>query len=166
MRHASIVALTIAFVATWASPSAAQSRSAAAFEKLKSLAGTWDAKAPDGSGAVVSYEVTSNGSAVLERIVATGENMITMYHQDGDRLVMTHYCAAGNQPRMVADVPTGEIKSLTFRFLDVTNLASPSASYMNGLTISFLDAAHVTTTWSDHEGDKDVAWTFQLERRK
>ena len=30
------------------------------------------------------------------------EDMISMFNLDGDRVVLTHYCAAGNQPRMVA----------------------------------------------------------------
>ena len=60
------------------------------------------------------------------------EDMITMFNLDGDRLLMTHYCACGNQPRMVASAsPDG--KTITFDFLDATNLATPDAGHMNRL---------------------------------
>ena len=52
-----------------------------------------------------------------------GSWVLTVFHLDGDRLILTHYCMAGNQPRMQAtsyDAKKGEIR---FQFLDATNLA-------------------------------------------
>ena len=159
-----LASIVLAIATPAAAP--AQSRSSAAFEKMKSLAGDWRARLEDGSIVDIGYEVTANGSALLERIGAPGEAMVSIYHQDGDRLLMTHYCSVGNQPRMSATVPAGAVKTLTFTFLDVSNLASASASYMSGLTISFKDANHVTAVWTNHEGGKDVPMTFELERKK
>ena len=47
------------------------------------------------------YRNVSGGTAVEERIFAgTPKEMITVYHGDGsNRVLMTHYCALGNQPR-------------------------------------------------------------------
>ena len=50
---------------------------------------------------VSTYRVTAAGSAVMEVLFpGTDHEMVTVYHQDGDDLILTHYCAAGNQPRM------------------------------------------------------------------
>ena len=78
------------------------------FDRLKSLEGTWtgrsgwDEGADKGAGEVtVIYKVTAAGSAVQETLFpGTPHEMVTMYHMDGADLMLTHYCAAGNQPRM------------------------------------------------------------------
>lgn len=74
----------------------------AAFEQLKTLAGSWQgplASSSDASRVTVEFEVTSNGRAVLERQFAgTAHEMVTMYYLAYDRLQATHYCAMGNQP--------------------------------------------------------------------
>ena len=74
-----------------------------AFEKLKSLAGTWDATMlkPDGEKTTVEYRVTAHGTVVMQTMfVGTPHEMINMYTVDGDALVATHYCSAGNQPTL------------------------------------------------------------------
>ena len=85
----------------------------AAFAKLKTLAGEWQAETPKGK-AQVSYELISGGSVVLERDSMPGEGaMITAYYLDASQLVLTHYCTAGNQPHMVAqrfDDRSGELE--------------------------------------------------------
>src|SRR5690349_4484997 len=108
-------------------PAVPTSDAAAAFAKLKSLAGEWEGNTDKGK-VRLSYEVISGGNAVAERETgAQMPEMLTVYHLDGNRLLLTHYCAAGNQPRMEAtafDPQTGELR---FKFLDATNLASPGA---------------------------------------
>jgi len=74
------------------------------------------------------------------------EDMISMINLDNDRLLMTHYCSAGNQPRMVATAsPDG--KTITFDFLDATNLSSPDAGHMHRVIFTFVDANHHTEDW-------------------
>lgn len=120
----------------------------AAFEKLKSLAGTWDTTSPEGEPTTVTYKVVSNGSAVMETISHKSEaDMISMYTVDGDRLMMTHYCGIGNQPRMRASVPSGDIKELKFSFVDGTNMKKTDM-HMHALDMKFIDDTHVENTWS------------------
>jgi len=73
---------------------------AAMFARIKSLAGQWEAQV-NGGKAEITYEVIAGGSAVMERESAEGmPPMLTVYYLDGNRLLLTHYCMAGNQPRM------------------------------------------------------------------
>jgi len=88
-----------------------------------------------------------------------------MFNLDGDRLLMTHYCAVGNQPRMVAG-PSPDGKTFTFSFLDATNLATPDASHMNHLVISRLDANHHTEEWVYNDHGKEMKEVFDLWRKK
>ncbi len=118
----------------------------AAFDRLRGLAGTWEAKA--GKQKIrVTYEVIAGGSAVVEREMP--ENMAvmeTVYYLDGSRLLLTHYCMLGNQPRMEAkeyNPGTGELK---FEFLDITNLA-PGAVHMHRGTFRFIDSDHLAGSW-------------------
>jgi len=139
------------------------------FEKLKTLTGEWSAKTEDGQPVRVSYKVVSNGSAVMEMLsMGKGEgDMVTVYHLNGDNLMLTHYCSAQNQPRMRAEPVTGEVKSLTFSFLDATNLVGPDAGHMNRLAVNFLDKGHFTQEWTWRENGKDAhTAVFQFERKK
>jgi hypothetical protein len=74
-----------------------------AFEQFKQLAGEWvgasDKPGHEGGGAV--FKVTSAGSAVEETMMpGTPYEMVNMIHPDGEDIVLTHYCAEGNQPEM------------------------------------------------------------------
>src|ERR1044071_4021628 len=72
----------------------------AAFNRLKTLAGNWEATSTRGK-VTSAYEVISNGSALVEHVKGTGEDeMLTVYHLDGNLLVLTPFCTAGNQPHM------------------------------------------------------------------
>jgi len=128
--------------------------SAAAFSRLKALAGEWEATTPTGKFHV-TYEVIGGGTAVVERDRGEGmPEMLTVYHMDGKRLLLTHYCMAGNQPRMEAqafDAASGEIQ---FRFLDATNLASPAAGHMRNATLRLTDVRHFSSNWEYFEDGK------------
>jgi hypothetical protein len=92
--------------------------------------------------------------------------MLTVYHMDGKRLLLTHYCMVGNQPRMEAksyDPATGQLE---FRFLDITNLASPSAPHMRNATLRIVDSRHLNSAWEYFQDGKAEAHEFQLTRVK
>src|SRR5262245_61344602 len=102
--------------------------SRAAFERLKGLVGAWDATDKDNPAAAetVTYTMTGRNSVLLESFSAPTSgmgHMLTAYHLDVGRLVLTHFCGAGNQPRMrVTSVEEGG-KHLAFEMYDITNLA-------------------------------------------
>ena len=134
------------------------------FEDLKALDGTWEGTVKNGQPVEVDYRVTSNGSALMSEIKGK-EDMISMFHLDGERLLMTHYCSAGNQPRMVASAsPDG--KTFTFAFIDGTNLATPDAGHMSRLIISMPDANHHTEEWIYNDHGKEMKEVFDLWRKK
>ena len=126
----------------------------AAFSRLKTLVGEWEADT--GMGKVhVSYELIAGGTALVERESSDKmPAMLTVYYVDGGRLLLTHYCMAGNQPRMQAhrfDAATGEME---FQFLDATNLASPGAGHMHNARIRVLDDQHYSAAWQFYEDGK------------
>ena len=101
----------------------------AAFERLKALAGEWEGTNGRGLPARLTYRVTSQGTMLLETLASKEQDgkeveMMTAYHVDGDRLMMTHYCV-NTQPRMVAVSVSGN--TIHFTRKDVTNY--PGAPY-------------------------------------
>jgi hypothetical protein len=112
----------------------------------------------------VEYKVTSNGSALMSEIKGK-EDMISMFSLDGERILLTHYCTIGNQPRMAATAsPDG--KTITFRYVDATNLATADAGHMDRLTVSMLDANHHTEEWVFSDHGKEMKKTFDLWRKQ
>ena len=104
----------------------AQSDAQKSFDKLKTLEGSWEGHvtttpvAPEVEGKMmqVSLRVTSMGNAIMHEMKGAGrpDDPITMLYMDGDRLMLTHYCDAGNRPRMTGKMaPDG--KTVEFEFL-------------------------------------------------
>ena len=97
-----------------------------AFDAFKKLAGDWVGKgaASPGQGEKVSvnFKVTSGGSAVVEtEMPGTSQEMVTIIHPDGSDLVLTHYCAIGNQPQMRAPGRL-EGKQVAFHFVPMMSI--------------------------------------------
>ena len=91
-------------------------------------------------------------------------DMITMYHQDGAGLLMTHYCSENNQSRMRAS--STDPKRIAFRYSDATNLSSPDAPRMSGLVVTLKDADNFTQDWTHTAGGKEMSSTFAYTRKK
>ncbi len=151
-----------------AGPAFAQSKAEPGFDMLKSLVGEWQGEGPDGSPVQLTYELFSGGSALVEKMEPEGDkpSMITVYHLDGDNLMMTHYCSAQNQPRMRAKPVKGGVEKIDFSFVDATNLSDPSEGHMAGLVVSFLDDDHITQEWTFLDEGKESPWKFEFERVK
>ena len=140
----------------------ADNSAAPAFEQLKTLAGTWERTAPDGKTHTSTWALIASDSVMMETMQP--ENVVTMYYLDGGRLMNTHYCMAKNQPRMVADVsPDG--KTIAFKFLDITNLASPDAFHMRGITMKLEGPGHFSQQWFYRKDGKDQTATYSYTRR-
>ncbi|HXM60191.1 MAG TPA: hypothetical protein VN950_04990 [Terriglobales bacterium] len=143
----------------------AQSDAQKSFDQLKSLTGAWEGKNSQGEPVQVSYRTTAGGSALMSEILGHGENMISMINFDGpNRLLLTHYCAVGNQPRMQASAsPDG--KTITFNFVDATNLDSPQSGHMDHLVIAMLGPDHHTEEWNFIDHGKQMKEVFDLTRK-
>ena len=167
MRLGPFVCLAL-FAASCASatPSRPSADDSAHFEKLKSLAGAWTQTGQTDAprGAKVTFRVTAGGAAIEQvDFAGTAHEMVTLYTLDRGRLVLTHYCVLGNQPRM-------ELKSVegdTMEF-DLTSLGNGDPSedaHMHHAKITLVDATHLTSAWTMWEnGRAGDTHGFSLER--
>ena len=151
----------------------AQSDAQKSFDQLKTLAGSWEGHVTtvpqqaelEGKLMQVSLRATSMGHALMHEMTGAGrpDDPITMLYLDGDRLLLTHYCDAGNRPRMAGKMsPDG--KTVEFAFLDVDG--STQYGHMHHAVFTVIDANHHTEDWSFMEGDKVVRAHFDLQRAK
>jgi hypothetical protein len=92
--------------------------------------GDWDVESSQ-SKAHSRFELISGGSVLLEHFTEPGgQEMLTAYHLDGSKLVLTHYCLAGNQPQMVAEKFDSASGELDFAFAGGSNIA-PGVGHMH-----------------------------------
>lgn len=138
-----------------------------AFATIKSMPGTWEGKAVEGHSMdgplQVTFKVVSRGSAVMSEILGH-DDMVSMFNMDGNRLLLTHYCSIGNQPRMEASAsPDGKI--ITFNYVDATNLATPDAGHMEKMVLTLLDENHHTEEWIFIDHGKEHRAVFDLHRK-
>lgn len=149
-------------------PSAAPSL----LDPIKALAGEWEMTDEKGVKQLAAvYRITGGGSAVCETMFpGSAHEMVNMYHLNGpDTLVVTHYCAVGNQPRMTCKSPTSKT-TFDFKTLDpakdVTNLKSIDGMYMGSLVLTITDADHITQDWTHFDHGKEAGKVnFELVRK-
>ena len=125
-----------------ASAQATDSDAKRAFEKLKTLTGSWQ-------GTVMRIPINftiravSSGNAILHEgdtsEAGPPKHEITMFYLEGDRLLATHYCDAGNRSRWEGKMsPDG--KAIEFSFLDV--VGSTRGGYLKDMVLTIIDADH------------------------
>lgn len=136
----------------------------ARFEMLKGLVGEWVQEEAEGAKeqkGEVHYKLTGSGSALVETLNPGDKmEMLTVYHMDGENLMLTHYCAMGNQPKMKAEAKA-EGKTLTFGCDSVSNVKSHDDPHMHSLTVTFVDGDHVKHEWGLFQDGK-VANTHKM----
>jgi hypothetical protein len=129
-----------------------------AFALVKTLAGRWQGPFlnPETGKPVTmeaSFRVTSRGNSIVHEMKGAGDaddpakydHPVTMFYLDGANLVLTHYCDAGNRPRMAAHV-SPDAKQVDFDFLDV---AGPTNhGHMDHVRITFVDSTHHLEEWT------------------
>ena len=145
----------------------AQSDAQKSFDKLKTLAGSWEGTF-EGKPMQVSLRVTSTGNALMHEMTQGGpDDPITMFYVDGDRLLLTHYCDAGNRPRMAGKM-TPDGKTVEFDFLDVANFSSTQYGHMQHAVFTTLDPNHHTEDWTFmlQGGKPPVTAHLDLQRTK
>jgi hypothetical protein len=142
------------------------SKSAAVFKQLTSLVGEWEA-VQEGVPVKETYTLTANGSVLMsETKPADSQPMITMFTVDGDHLIATHYCVAGNQPQMVTGAPGDLGKGLIFSLERVTGMKTPDDWHNTGVTLTLDDKDHMTQRWTYLYKGKTGTTVFHYTRKK
>jgi hypothetical protein len=152
---------------------APKSEAQKAFEKLKALAGTWEGpvtvqppvpEMQNGKPTHVSLRVTSMGHLLMHEMTSPDrpDDPITTIYLEGDKLLLRHYCDAGNRPRMVAKTsPDG--KTVQFDFVDISG--DPKRGHMRRAVFTTIDENHHTEEWTFMlPGDKPIQAHFDLKR--
>jgi hypothetical protein len=141
------------------------SKAQPALDQLKTLQGEWVwADGQNKGKPIARYVVASAGTVIVETLFpGTDHEMVTVYHLDGDRLMMTHYCAAGNQPQMHAEPATDK---LVFTCTGGSNMKSEDEGHMHAMTLTFVDSDHLKAEWTWRESGKDGTKTFNMDRKK
>lgn len=138
----------------------------ASFEKLKALEGSWVGTNENAKSTTVSYKLTSAGSTVMETLASPeGGDMVTMYHVNNGKVMMTHYCALNNQPRMESTASSNP-DQIAFNFVDGTNMSDAKATHMHKLVITFKDKDHFAQEWTLLEKGQEKPVVFEFERSK
>jgi hypothetical protein len=136
-------------------------------DRVKQLDGEWETTDEKGQRRIGSiFKVSSAGSVVREVMFPGSDHEMTnLYHMDGNTLVLTHYCAIGNQPRMRA--AAAGPNQIQFKFDSVTNRTAPDQMYMGQMTLEIVDADHIIERWHHiNEGKNDPPTEIVLTRKK
>jgi hypothetical protein len=132
------------------------------------LDGEWKVTGPDAHehGQKVIYKVTAAGSTLMEtQHPGSKHEMVTMYHLDGKDLKVTHYCAAGNQPRMKLDLKGSKPDYYSFVFDGGTNLDPAKDMHIHGLRIKFLEDGKIESEWEGYiDGKPSETAKFPMSR--
>ena len=170
---------SLAFAQFEAKP-AAPSEADKSFDTMKTLAGKWlGAVTVDppqhemgNANMEVSLRVTSRGNALVHEMKGATDpddptkydHPVTMMYRENDQLLLTHYCDAGNRPRMAGKVsPDG--KKVEFEFLDISG--SNKFGHMNHAVFTVIDANHHLEDWTYMTpGDKPIHAHFDLQRAR
>lgn len=169
----SLYAVLVVVLVSLSTAAIAQTDAQKSFDKMKALSGSWEGRVTtvpptpemDGKLMQVTLRTTSMGNALVHEMTSAGrpDDPITMFYLDSDRLMLTHYCDAGNRPRMVAKaLPDG--KTIDFEFLDVAG--NMQYGHMHHAEFTIVDTNHHVEEWTFMAGDKPVRARFDLQRTK
>lgn len=133
----------------------------ATFDRLATLSGTWTGRSTKGWVETVELRVIAGGSVLLETSRfhddPEGKNaMASTYQMDGEALLVTHYCEAGNAPRLVASEFADGGKTVTFTFRDGVNLPTRDRGHMDSMVLHIEDERHFDTRWTWYRDGKST----------
>jgi hypothetical protein len=183
MKSVVVLPIALLFIATLASAqsdaqkSPAPSQAQKSFDQLKTLAGSWEGPVTvqppqpdmhDNTPTQVTLRVTSMGNLLVHEVKSSArpDDPITTIYLDNDRLTLTHYCDAGNRPRMVGKMwPDG--KTVEFEFVDIAG--DTRYGHMDHAVFTPIDANHHIEDWTfiinTKNGPTPVHAHFDLHRK-
>lgn len=138
-------------------------------DRLKALVGEWEGDDADGDGVAdfeVHYRLTGGGHAVIgTQFPGTPMEMVNLFHLDGDDLILTHYCAIGNQPRLKLETSDEDDAPLHFTFQSGSNMASRNDQHMGELVMT-IEGDTIHEEWTAFVDGKDVGkQAFTMTRK-
>ena len=128
-----------------------------AFERMKQLAGNWEATMDMGKGpqtVKASYKLTSAGSALIETVFeGAPHEMVSVYHDNKNgKLTMTHYWAEHNQPKLVLAGMNNN--TLTMDLASDSDVDVAKEMHIHSIAIQFEGADKMTQLWTSFAGGK------------
>ena len=176
---AAVISLSAAALLWSETAPTTESDAQTSFDKLKTLAGSWqgplrvDPPREDIKNGTlhVSLRVTSRGNALVHEMYDPDnpddpthyDHPVTMLYLDSGRLTLTHYCDAGNRPRMVAR-PSPDGKKVEFDFADLSG--GNENGHMYHAVFTIIDADHHIEDWTYMmPGDKPLHAHMDLQRK-
>jgi hypothetical protein len=110
------------------------------FKKLNALVGEWKSVTVAAKPHTVSYRLIANETVLVETWeLGNSSTAMTVYHLASEKLIATHYCPLGNQPRLEL-VSAAEEQIFTFAFVSATNLPDKSLSHQHKFEIQIKNA--------------------------
>lgn len=139
------------------------------FERFKKFEGVWIGRSTKGWEDETTVKVIAAGSVVQMTSFGAhpNETMLTLFSMDVDRLRLTHYCVAKNQPRLEATSFEDDGRTVTFTFVDGGNLATRDNGHMDKVVYRFKDDDGFTSQWTWYQnGKEDWMEEIVMERKK
>jgi hypothetical protein len=96
-------------------------------------------------------------------VTASGKETLTVFHPDGARVLATHYCAQGNQPRLQLDRSSTRDR-LLFVFVDATNL-EPQAAVLKRLELRIDKPGEYTEIETYEQNGQPEVTTLRFRRK-
>ena len=138
------------------------------FESLKKLAGNWEIVFTENGKKEINratYEVTSGGNAVLEKInIGTPHEMISVYSFDGTSVAMTHYCMLPNTPRM--QLTKTQPGRMLFEMKGKDGIKSKKEHHMHSVELVWNSDNELTQNWTSmKDGKLEPTVVFNWKRQ-
>jgi len=139
----------------------------AEFNRLSQLVGQWEATNshhPQGEKSAVEYSLSSAGTALVEKLfVGTPHEMVSVYHDVGGKLMMTHYCAMGNAPKL--ELQKASQKEYDFSLANNSGLNDAKEPHMHSLNVKFKSQDKLVQKWTSwKEGKETESTIIELKR--
>lgn len=161
------VICVIAAVAVQMHPAASLAGAPEVYEQLISLVGDWEAELPGFGKMTSTVRLASNGKAIEEIIGTPTNNELSVYSLNGDKILLTHYCALtpdGHQVRLQTPRLGSKPDHLDFTFVSATNLHSKAAPHMRRVIMTISDRDHYSEQWVKTENGKETDFNLNFVR--